>query len=69
MATRPVLLIEDHADTRHMVEEFRPVIVLSAIHDCENEARRLGAVAVIPKPIDLDRVIAVVRTHSNIAAE
>ncbi|MGH9241442.1 MAG: response regulator [Vicinamibacterales bacterium] len=117
---RPVLLIEDHADTRHMVEEFLtfsgvpvvaaengaeglkrleqhrpsvvlldltmpvmdgwrfreeqlrlrdatlanvPVVILSAIHDCEREADRLGAVDVVPKPIDFDRMLAIVRRY------
>ena len=121
MATAgPVLIIEDHADTRHMVEEFLafsgisvvgaengsegltrlrearpsvilldltmpvmdgwrfreeqvrlpdsalagvPVVILSALHDCQREADRLGAVGVIPKPIDFDRMLAIVRQY------
>ena len=116
----PVLLIEDHAGTRHMVQEYLtfsgievvaaadgreglaqlqdqkpclilldlmmpvmdgwqfraaqrrlpdralsevPVIVLSAVHDVKNEADRLGAIDVIPKPIDLDQMLSVVRQH------
>ena len=38
-----------------------PVVILSALHDCQREAERLGAVDVIPKPIDFDRMLAVVR--------
>jgi CheY-like chemotaxis protein len=112
----PVLVIEDHADTRHMVEEYLhiqgvttvgaangleglgalqahrpslilldlnmpvmdgwrfreeqqrltgalariPVIVLSALHDCANHARALGAMDFLMKPIDLDRLSALV---------
>src|SRR5687768_10295039 len=105
----PVLVIEDHADTRHMVQEYLqcqgiatvgaenglaglgalrehrpslilldlsmpvmdgwhfraeqqrlaeaalaqvPVVVLSALNDCEEHARTLGALDVLPKPID-----------------
>ena len=115
---RPVLVIEDHADTRHMVEEFLvfsgipvvgaengreglnalrdhgaclilldlsmpvmdgwrfreeqqrlpdgrlagvPVVVLSALADCRRHAETLGAVDVIPKPIDFDRMLLVIR--------
>lgn len=122
---RPVLVIEDHADTRHMVEEFlafsgisvvgaengveglarlretrpsvilldltmpvmdgwrfreeqvrlpdttlaaTPVVILSALHECQREAERLGAVDVIPKPIDFDRMLAIVRQFAAPAA-
>jgi DNA-binding response OmpR family regulator len=121
----PVLVVEDHADTRHMVEEFLqfqgiptvgaenglaglgalrdhrpslvlldltmpvmdgwrfrqeqqqlaevtlaqvPVVILSALSDCEDHARRLGALDVIPKPIDLDRLSALVRRFMGTAA-
>jgi CheY-like chemotaxis protein len=117
---RPVLVIEDHEDTRHMVQtvlefngfvtvgaadglrglealhqhhpcvilldlsmpvmdgwKFRreqqrlsdkelagvPVIVLSALSDCDKHARDLGAADVIPKPVDLDRMVRVVHQH------
>jgi CheY-like chemotaxis protein len=112
----PVLVIEDHADTRHMVEQYLqlhgvstvgagngregldalrdhcpalilldltmpvmdgwrfreeqkrltdtlsriPVIVLSALHDCAKHAETLGAIDFLPKPIDLDRLWALV---------
>ena len=112
----PVLVIEDHADTRHMVEEYLqlhgfatvsaengldglgklrehrpslilldlsmpvmdgwrfreeqrrltdalariPVVVLSALHDCAKHAQALGAIEVLAKPIDLDRLAALV---------
>ena len=112
----PVLVIEDHADTRHMVEEYLqlhgvatvgaengaeglgalrdhrpavilldlnmpvmdgwrfreeqqrltgalariPVIVLSALHDCAKQAQTLGAMDFLAKPIDLDRLWALV---------
>lgn len=114
--TPPVLVIEDHADTRHMVEEYLqlqgfatvgaengadglgklcqhqpalilldltmpvmdgwtfrreqqrlagalaaiPVVVLSALHDCARHAQALGAIDVLPKPIDLDKLAALV---------
>lgn len=118
---RPVLVIEDHSDTRQMVEEFLsfsgihvigaengveglkrlsesrpsvilldltmpvmdgwrfreeqarlsdatlagiPVVILSALHDCQRQAGRLGAVDVIPKPIDFDRMLVVVRRYA-----
>ena len=117
-APGPVLVVEDHADTRHMVEQYLqfqgiatvgaenglvglgalrehhpslvlldlsmpvmdgwrfrqeqrgmpeqqlaevPVVILSALNDCEAHAQRLGAVDVIPKPIDLDRLSALVQ--------
>lgn len=117
--SRPVLVVEDHADTRHMVEEYlrfhdidvvaaengltgltalsehrpcivlldlsmpvmdgwrfreeqqrlqdcelagTPVVVLSALSDAPRHAERLRAVDVIPKPIDFDRMLQVVRT-------
>jgi CheY-like chemotaxis protein len=120
MATGLVLVIEDHDDTRHMVEEYltwegvrvvaaengltglaalqqhrpcvvlldltmpvmdgwqfrneqqrlddaalagTPVIVLSALPDAAQHAETLRADAVIPKPIDFDRMIDVVRTY------
>jgi CheY-like chemotaxis protein len=112
----PVLVIEDHADTRHMVEEYLqlhgvttvgaangleglgalqeyrpslilldlnmpimdgwrfreeqqrltgtlariPVIVLSALHDCANHAKTLGAIDFLMKPIDLDKLFTLV---------
>lgn len=40
-----------------------PVVVLSALSDATQQAERLGAVEVIPKPIDFDRMVAVVRTY------
>jgi CheY-like chemotaxis protein len=116
MITPSVLVVEDHADTRHMVEEYLqlhgfatvgavngadalgklhehppalilldltmpvmdgwqfrreqqrltdalariPVVVLSALHDCARHAQTLGAIEFLPKPIDLDRLAAVV---------
>lgn len=38
-----------------------PVVVLSALSDCRRHAETLGAVDVIPKPIDFDHLTAVVR--------
>jgi|SRR5688572_3593388 CheY-like chemotaxis protein len=120
MTTGPVLVVEDHADTRHMIEEYLriegipsvgaengmqgltalrehqpsvvlldlsmpvmdgfrfreeqlrladghlagiPVVVLSAFSDCQRHAQRMGAADVIPKPIDFDRLISVVRKY------
>jgi len=117
---RPVLVVEDHDDTRHMVQDFldahgfhtvgapngavgltilkdsrpclilldltmpimdgwrfreeqsrlrdrqlkdTPVLILSALPDLDRQARALGAVDVIPKPIDFDRMLDVVRAH------
>lgn len=117
---RPILVSEDHEDTRHMVQtalefngfatvgaadgprglsalqqyrpcvirldlsmpvmdgwKFRkeqqqlpdrelagvPVIVLSALSDCHKHARDLGAADVIPKPVDIDRMVRVVQEH------
>lgn len=116
MTTPSVLVVEDHADTRHMVEEYLqlhgfatvgaengadalgklrehtpavilldltmpvmdgwqfrqeqqrlteavarvPVVVLSALHDCARHAQALGAIDFLPKPIDLDRLTALV---------
>jgi CheY-like chemotaxis protein len=122
MATGLVLVIEDHDDTRHMVEEYltwegvrvvaaengltglaalrqhrpcvvlldltmpvmdgwqfrneqqrlddaalagTPVIVLSALPDAAQHARTLRADAVIPKPIDFDRMIDIVRGYCD----
>jgi DNA-binding response OmpR family regulator len=39
------------------------VVVLSALSDCGRHAEALGAVDVIPKPIDFDRMLAVVRRY------
>ena len=118
MTDRPVLVVEDHEDTRHMVETFlringipvvaadngltgltalqqhrpcvvlldlsmpvmdgwqfraqqqrlpddslagTPVVVLSALNDASRHARTLGAADLIPKPIDFDRLVTVVR--------
>src|SRR5687768_17499608 len=117
LTVRPVLVIDDHEDTRHMVESFLqlqgiptvgaanglegldalrerrpslvlldlcmpvmdgwhfreeqqhlaeetlanvPVVILSALGDCEDHAQRIGAAGVIPKPIDLDTLSALV---------
>jgi CheY-like chemotaxis protein len=126
MSTGLVLIVEDHADTRHMMEEYfrfhhipvisadngltglaalhahrpcivlldlsmpvmdgwrfrqeqqrlldtalagTPVVVLSALADAPTHADALGAVGLIPKPIDFDRMIAVVRSYCASAAE
>ena len=37
-----------------------PVVVLSALHDCAKHAQALGAIEVLTKPIDLDRLAALV---------
>ena len=117
--SRPVLVVEDHADTRDLVAEYlrfheirvvaaengltglaalrehrpcivlldlsmpvmdgwrfreeqrrlldgelagTPVVVLSALSDAAHHAEKLGAVEVIPKPIDFDRMVEVVRS-------
>ncbi len=120
MSGGPVLVIEDHADTRRMVQEYLrfegiptvgaengleglavlrehrpslilldlsmpvmdgwhfryeqqrlsetylaavPVIVLSALNDCVRQGEVLGAMDVVPKPIDFDRLLAAVRLY------
>ena len=117
-----VLVVEDHEDTRHMVEEYlrfhgisvvgadngltglaalrqhrpcvvlldltmpvmdgwrfreeqqrladgalagTPVVVLSALADARRHADTLGAVDLIPKPIDFDRMVDVVRVYCD----
>ena len=122
MATGLVLVIEDHDDTRHMVEDYltwegvrvvgaengltglaalrqhrpcvvlldlsmpvmdgwqfrneqqrlddaalagTPVIVLSALPNAAQHAETLRAAGVIPKPIDFDRMINVVRAYCD----
>ena len=126
MSARLVLVVEDHSDTRHMVEEYlsfhgipavsaengltglaklrehrpcvvlldlsmpvmdgwrfrqeqqrlpdgelagTPVIVLSALSDAHKHAKTLGAADCIPKPIDFDRMVDVVRTYCGSAAD
>ena len=118
MPDRPVLVVEDHEDTRHMVEAFlringipvvgaengltglaalqqhrpcvvlldlsmpvmdgwrfreeqqrlpddslagTPIVVLTALNDPGRHARTLGAADVIPKPIDFDRLVTVLK--------
>jgi CheY-like chemotaxis protein len=118
--THPILVIEDHEDTRHMVQtalevngfatvgaadglrglhalqqyrpciilldlsmpvmdgwRFRteqqqladqelagvPVVVVSAVSDCQEHGRKFGAADVIPKPVDIDRILRVVQQH------
>ena len=119
-SSRPVLVVEDDADTREMVQDYLsaygfktvgapnglegltvlkaehpclilldlsmpvmdgwhfreeqlglgepdlaqvPVLILSAIADIDEHARALGAVDVITKPIDFDRMLKMVRAH------
>ena len=118
MTDRPVLVVEDHEDTRHMVETFlringipcvaadngltglaalqqhhpcvvlldlsmpvmdgwrfreeqqrlpdasladTPIVVLSALNDARRHAQTLGAADLIPKPIDFDRLVTVIK--------
>jgi CheY-like chemotaxis protein len=37
-----------------------PVVVTSALSDCAEHAATLGAIAVLPKPIDFDRLLHIV---------
>jgi CheY-like chemotaxis protein len=39
-----------------------PVVVTSALSDCAQHAETLGAIAVLPKPIDFDRLLNIVRS-------
>jgi CheY-like chemotaxis protein len=41
-----------------------PVVIVSALLDCDIHARELGAVDWLRKPEDLTRIIEVVRSHS-----
>ena len=38
-----------------------PIVVLSALNDASRHARTLGAADLIPKPIDFDRLVTVIR--------
>lgn len=38
-----------------------PVVVLSALNDAQQHAKTLGAADFIPKPIDFDRMVDVIR--------
>jgi CheY-like chemotaxis protein len=126
MTDRPVLVVEDDADTRHMVEayltfqgvpvvtaengaealaalsahrpslilldlsmpvmdgwRFReeqrrladdglaaiPVVVVSALADQERHVARIGAVDVIPKPVDFDRMLDAVHRFRDSRGE
>jgi DNA-binding response OmpR family regulator len=40
-----------------------PVAILSAATDAEASARELGAVAMLPKPVDVDALVALVRRY------
>ena len=40
-----------------------PVVVLSALPEAESHAAKLRAVDTIPKPIDFDRMLAIVRRY------
>ena len=46
-----------------------PVVILSALHDCKEHAARLGAVGVFEKPIDFERLLALVHTYCDAAAD
>ena len=38
-----------------------PVVVLSALNDAQRHAQTLGAADLIPKPIDFDRLVTVIK--------
>lgn len=40
-----------------------PVVVLSALNDCVRQGEVLGAMDVVPKPIDFDRLLGAVRLY------
>src|SRR4051812_32972776 len=42
-----------------------PVIVVSAHHGADEIARRMGASALIPKPIEVDRLFAAIEAHAR----
>ena len=43
-----------------------PVVVLSALSDCREHARALGALDAIPKPVDFDRLLDTVKQHCRL---
>jgi CheY-like chemotaxis protein len=45
-----------------------PILILSALPDVDVQARALGAVGVIRKPVNLQHMLAVVRTHCGDAS-
>jgi len=71
----PCLILLDLKMPRLSGNEFRraqlgdptvanvPVAVMSGATDIEQRARALGAVAAVAKPIDMDRLMSVVRTY------
>lgn len=46
-----------------------PVVVFSALSDCQRHAQDLGAVDVTPKPIDFDRMLAVVLEYCRYGSD
>jgi two-component system, chemotaxis family, chemotaxis protein CheY len=40
-----------------------PIVLVTAVADAENVRRQIGAADVIPKPIDMDKVVAAVGRH------
>jgi DNA-binding NtrC family response regulator len=44
-----------------------PVVILTAGLDCEEEARAVGALAFLRKPVNLDRLMEVVRKYAGAA--
>ena len=40
-----------------------PIVVVSAIPNADEEARRIGAVACIHKPVDLDGMLSIIRRY------
>jgi DNA-binding response OmpR family regulator len=73
--TTPCLVLLDLKMPRLGGNEFRraqlgdptvasvPVAVMSGAVDVEQRARALGAVATVPKPIDVDALIAIVKQY------
>jgi CheY-like chemotaxis protein len=76
----PCLILLDLTMPRLSGREFRraqlgdprvaevPVAVMSGASDLEQRAHDLGAVAVLPKPIDYDVLLEVVRRHCSSAS-
>jgi CheY-like chemotaxis protein len=44
-----------------------PTIVMSGMHDVRHEARRLGVRDILPKPIEVDRLLALAERYSAAA--
>jgi CheY-like chemotaxis protein len=49
---------------RRLPESDAPLVVLTAADDAGRRAAEVGAAALLRKPVDLDALLAVIRTHA-----